>query len=176
MDFWFLWLSRLVGVLSVFSLAQRYADFSVARLLDDLLTLYRQLFHPVAEWIWAAVSHVLSLVWIKVPAIPPDVVVVYLLLGAGLARYTKTEHALGKAKSPQGILASVVVALLWPLLFLFFMNAHRAKDALDSDRYAKLMERRDANLKGWALELVFIVAAFFVLFLLNAAGPSIGFS
>ncbi len=151
MGFWLRWGGVLLGAISLFSLVQKLSDFGLAPIFKDMLGFYRATFHPIADIIINALKWALALVSIRLPKIPPDVVVIYLLIGTALLRHAmsvtykkrdylvqgatysgdiseqekrrQTKYWEGAART--SLMLSALFSLLWPVGILVGMVVRR---------------------------------------------------
>jgi hypothetical protein len=185
MSFWFRWFGILLGAISLFSLVQKLYGFGLAPIIRDMLAFYRAAFHPVADIIVSGLRWLLALIWIKLPQIPGDVVVVYLLIAAAFFRYSASEILYEHKKhelfselvggvglwryrgiATRRFLSTFVFSILWPLAVL-----SRLKNTRDRQSYAYsnlLSGLPPVTFRRWLVELSKVVTAFFILFATNA--------
>jgi hypothetical protein len=157
---WFRWFGILLGAISLFSLVQKLSDFGLAPIFKDMLAFYRAFFHPLADIITTGLRWVLALVSIKLPQIPADAVVIYLLIGAACFR-SYLETALDEySEDPVTSTVVLLSPITWPIVFvlllfviIFDFNNNR-HTFIDTSSF-------------WAIEITKVVAAFFILFAWN---------
>jgi hypothetical protein len=173
MDFWLRWFGVPVGAISMFSLVQKLYGFGLAPVFEDIVSFYHAVLHPIANAITSELRWLLSLVHINVPEIPPDIVVIWCLLGSSAFRFTAYDintdsdpetaniESCTILKLANRLMHLVRVLIFWPFGLILIIRSLLIDNVQD-----KL--RNMITLAGWALETTKVIVAFLIIFAINA--------
>ncbi|MGA7329798.1 MAG: hypothetical protein WBX25_36290 [Rhodomicrobium sp.] len=194
---WLRWGGILLGAISLFSLVQKLTSSEVAPIFDDMMRFYRAALYPLADLIIFALEWSLSLINLRLPTIPQDIVIIYILIGTtffqSLLRCDQVilhqldeiirKHNLSGSKitksgriervQPHYMLVVLAISLLaWPLAVLSRIR-DQSTDYIVSSTVKELYVYRtrwlvDMTLPLWFLEISLLVATFLALFGINA--------
>ena len=156
MSFWLRAGSILLGAISLYSLVQRLFGFGLAPIIKDIVSFYRAMFHPIANTILGGLQWLVHLVGWRLPHIPSDVVVVWVLVGAALVRGVISGALKNRLKKigVGGVFLFLLLFLAWPILLPVMLKAYYTND--------------DDAILYWIKEIVSVVVVFFVIFGTNA--------
>jgi len=169
--FWFRLLGYICSGVSIFSLAHRYYSFGVGKIVGDLVRFYKALAYPFVEAAYTALAYLLSLISITLPHPNPDMVVLYLLLGAALGR---AQQVIIPEHWTSAVITNIYSICLWPITAREHIRAIWRERRGINDYSRRVRDFYKGSLLTWAAQIVYSLLAFAVLFLINAAGPSIG--
>jgi hypothetical protein len=80
--YWLQFFGWCLGGISIFSLIKRYMQLPVIKLVSDILEFYRAIADPIGRMVNSGIAWALGCIGLSLPAIPADIMVIYLL-GAG---------------------------------------------------------------------------------------------
>ena len=136
MGFWVRWGEILLGAISIFSLTQRLFDLNVVPIFKDMLGFYHTVLHPIANMFVFIIRQILNLISIRLPNIPADIIIIYLILAAAFFRYSAYRWNLLKNLDDdtysdfeeRSIVLVALYAVIWPIAFIIalFFSAQRS--------------------------------------------------
>jgi hypothetical protein len=112
MGFWLRWGGVLLGAISLFSFVQKLRDFGLAPIFNDVLNFYRTVLYPIADALAGGMRWVLSLIDITLPSVPPDLIIIYALIGSAAFRSALNYHE-PHERFPLPLL--ILGCLFWPV-------------------------------------------------------------
>lgn len=169
MALWFRWLGVLLGAISLFSLSQKLWNFGISSVFSDILSFYRTLFHPAAELIISGLRWVLASISVKLPNIPADAVVIYMLFCAAASRTAIrqfTDDELAEKPNSGAVVVLYVLAFIY-IMVIFPILAMATLIALFFRKNAEVNKLNIRYISTWMAELLRVVTAFAILFAWN---------
>ncbi len=162
MGFWLRWFGVLVGAISVFSLMQKLYGLGLAPIFEDMLNFYHAVLHPVANAITAGLRWLLSLIHVRLPEIPSDVVILWVVIGSAMSRFSVANEASENIKiDVRDVIAYLAIGLIfWPVLLILMIIT------ILTDAPTKQVEI--SAFRSWGIEIAKVVLAFLIIFGINA--------
>ena len=112
------WTSICVSALALFSLSEKFVNFSLAPHLGTVLSIYRGTLYPIAQKVYELASAFAQPYRIKLPAMPPDAIILYVIFFFAVAHFIYNKQDAIK-KQFGAIPAAVILAsfaLFWPAI------------------------------------------------------------